>query len=71
MQDNYIECSELAGKTIQVFRIHRDTGDGTNVEIQLTDGTSFSCVLNHKPEINTTLYKGGIGTPEILFSHDF
>jgi hypothetical protein len=54
-----------------VFRIHRDTGDGTNVEIQLTDGTSFSCVLNHKPQINTTLYKGGIGTPEILFSHEF
>jgi hypothetical protein len=71
MQDNYIECPELAGKTIQVFRIHRDTGDGTNVEIQLTDGTNFSCVLNHRPEINTTLYKGGIGTPEILFSHEF
>ena len=27
------------------FRIHRDTGDGTNVEIKLTDGTSFSCYV--------------------------
>ncbi len=70
MQDNYIECPELAGKTIQMFRIHRDAGDGTNVEIQLTDGIRFSCVLNKKPEINTALYKGGIGTPEILFSHE-
>ena len=30
MQDSYIECPELAGKTIQEFRIHRDTGDGTS-----------------------------------------
>ena len=58
------------GQDDSAFRIHRDAGDGTNVEIQLTDGTSFSCCLNHKPEINTTLYKGGIGTPEILFSHE-
>lgn len=71
MQDNYIECPELAGKTIQTFRIHRDTGDGTSVEIQLTDGTSFSCVVNIKPEVNASLYRGGVGSPEILFSHEF
>ncbi len=71
MQGNYIECPELAGKTIHTFRIHRDAGDGTNVEIQLTDGTSFSCVLSIKPGVNASLYRGGVGTPEILFSHEF
>ena len=70
MPDNYIECPELAGKTIQTFRVHRDTGDGTNVEIQLTDGTSFSCVLSIRPEVNTTLYRGGVGTPEILSTNE-
>jgi hypothetical protein len=71
MQDDYIEYPELTGKTIQMCRIHRDTGDGTNVVIQLTDGTSFSCVLSIKPAVNTSLYRGGVGTPEILLSHEF
>jgi len=62
---------QLAGKTIQAFRIHRDIGDGTNVEIQLTDGTSFSCVLSIKPAVSASLYRGGVGTPEILLSHEF
>jgi len=66
MQDKFIECPELAGKTIQTFRIHRDTGEGTNVEIKLTDGTTFSCSINFRPEVKASLYKGGVGTPEIL-----
>jgi hypothetical protein len=66
MQDNYIECPELAGKTIHGFRIHRDTGDGANVEIKFTDGTIFSFSLSSRPEVKATLYKGGVGTPEIL-----
>lgn len=70
MPDNYIECPELVGKTIQMLRVHRDIGDGTSVEIQLTDGTSFSCVLSIRPEVNTTLYKGGVGTPEILSTQE-
>ena len=43
MERNYVECPELSGKTIQSFRIYRDTGDGTDVQIELTDGTSFTC----------------------------
>ena len=69
MQNNYIECPELAGKTIQEFRIHRDTGEGTNVEIKLTDGTTFSCSLNNRPDVTASLYRGGVGTPEVLQSY--
>jgi len=36
MQDDYVECPELSGKTIQALRIYKDTGDGTDVQIQLT-----------------------------------
>ena len=69
MQDEYIECPELAGKTIHAVRIHKDTGDGTIVEITLTDGTTFSCSLNIHPDVKASLYKGGAGTPEVL--HDY
>jgi hypothetical protein len=31
MQEDYVECSELSGKTIQTLRIYKDTGDGTDV----------------------------------------
>jgi hypothetical protein len=70
MQDHHIECPELAGKTIHAFRIHRDTGDGANVEIKFADGTTFSCSLNIRPEVKATLYKGGVGTPEILQDYE-
>jgi len=70
MQDKFIECPELEGKTIRAFRIHRDAGDGTNVEIALMDGTTFSCSINVRPEVKASLYKGGVGTPEILQNYE-
>jgi hypothetical protein len=70
MQEDYVECPELSGKTIQILRIYKDTGDGTNVEIQLTDGTSFSCCLSNQPTVTASLYRGGVGTPETLRSYE-
>ena len=64
MQDDYIECPELSGKTIQTFRIHKDTRDGTNVQIELTDGTSFSCCLSNRHAVKASIYRGRVGTPE-------
>jgi len=66
MQEDYIECSELSGKTIQTFRIYKDTGDGTSVQIELTDGTSFSCCLSDRPTVEASLYRGGVGIPETI-----
>jgi len=63
MQEDYIECSELSGKTILTLRIHKDAGDGTDVQIELTDGTSFSCCLSNQPAVKASLYRGGVGTP--------
>jgi hypothetical protein len=70
MREDYIECSELSGKTIQTLRIHKDTGDGTDVQIELTDGTTFSCCLSNQPAVKASLYKGGVGTPETLNSYE-
>ena len=70
MQEGYVECSELSGKTIQAVRIFKDTGDGTDVQIDLTDGTSFTCSLCHQPAVKASLYKGGVGTPEIIRNYE-
>jgi hypothetical protein len=70
MQEGYVECSELSGKTIQAVRIFKDTGDGTDVQIDLTDGTSFTCSLCHQPAVKASLYKGGVGTPETIRNYE-
>jgi hypothetical protein len=70
MQEDYVECSELSGKTIQAVRIYKDTGDGTDVQIDLTDGTSFTCSLCHQPAVKASLYKGGVGTPETIRNYE-
>jgi len=66
MGQNFIECPELAGKTIQAVRIYKDTGDGTDVQIELTDGTTFVCSRSHQPVVMASLYRGGAGTPETI-----
>jgi len=70
MQEDYVDCPELSGKTIQTLRIHRDTGDGTDVQIELTDGTSFSFNVSNQPAIKASLYKGGVGTPKTIRSYE-
>ena len=71
MTEHCIECSDLAGKTIQTVRIYKDVGDGAEIHIELTDGTSFSCSVNQSPTITASLYKGGSGSPEILNNYRF
>ena len=66
MKTDFIDCPELAGKTIQLLRIHRDVGEGTSVQIELTDGTSFTCYVSIRPNVEASLYKGGVGTPETI-----
>jgi hypothetical protein len=70
MQEHYIECADLSGKTIRTLRIYKDGGDGTEIQIELTDGTSFSCTICHSPAVTASLYKGGAGTPEVLRSYE-
>jgi hypothetical protein len=70
VQENYVECPELSGKTIQALRIYRDTGDGTDVQIELTDGTTFTCSVSHHPSVSASLYRGGVGTPQTIRDYD-
>jgi len=68
---DFIDCPEMAGKTIQLLRIHRDTGDGSRVQIELTNGTSFTCYVTVCPAVEATLYKGGAGAPETIRDYIF
>ena len=70
MKEIYVECPELSGKTIQALRIYKDAGDGTEIQIDLTDGTSFSCSHCQQPTVKAALYRGGIGSPEIIRDYD-
>lgn len=70
MKADYIDCPEMVGKTIQLLRIHRDTGEGTSVQIELTDGTSFTCYVSIRPSVGASLYKGSVGAPETIRAYE-
>lgn len=70
MKEDYVECADLSGRTIQTLRIFKDSGDGTEIQIELTDGTSFSCRVSHKTTVIASCYKGGIGSPEIQHNYE-
>ncbi len=70
MNGNYVECTELSGKTIQTLRIYQDTGEGSEIQLDLTDGTSFSYSVCHSPIAKASLFKGGAGTPEIIRDYE-
>ena len=70
MNQDYVECSEVSGKTIRTLRIYKDESEGTEIQIDLTDGTSFSCCVSHTPAVTAALYQGGIGAPTVLRDYD-
>jgi hypothetical protein len=70
MTGDYVECSDMSGKTIQALRIYKDTGDGTELQIDLTDGTSFSCSFLAKSVVEASLIRAGSGEPQVLHKYD-
>jgi hypothetical protein len=70
MNEDYVECADLSGKTIQTLRIYKDSGHGTEIQIELTDGTSFSCCVGYPAAVTASHYKGGIGSPRVLHNYE-
>lgn len=70
MTQEYVDCPELSGKTIQTLRMYKDGGDGADVHIELTDGTSFTCCLSNQPNVKASLYRGGVGTPQTIRDYE-
>ncbi len=71
MTEDFVECSELSGKTIQTLRVFKDTGDGNELQIELTDGTSFNLCFSAKTNIEASVIRAGVGTPETLHTYEF
>jgi len=66
----YVECQEVIGKTIQALRIYRDTGEGTELQIDFPDGTSFTCCFCIKPTVEASVIRPGVSHPEVIRSYD-
>jgi len=66
----YVECAEVAGKTIKALKMYEDEVDGCETLIEFTDGTSFSSSVSYQPAVKGTLFKGGAGTPEIIRDYE-
>ncbi len=64
MTEDFVECPEVAGKTIKTLRIYKDTGDGNELQIDLTDGSSFNCCFSVKTNIEASLLRPGPGESE-------
>ena len=70
MATEYVDCEEVIGKTIKALRIYRDIGDGTELQIEFPDGTTFTCCFSTKPTVEAGLIRPGVGHPEVIRSYD-
>ena len=66
-----VECAEVSGKTVSNLSVNQNRMDGTEVQIDFTDGTSFSlCVQSRQRTEANLLICGGPGEPEVLRKYD-
>ena len=66
MSDREIQVPEVEGKTIRSMRLMLTASAETEIQIDFTDGTSFSSSTCPRVEFDAELYIGGSGEPEII-----
>lgn len=64
-----IDCKELAGKVIRVCTIFEDGNDGPDLQMDFTDGTSFTVSLKTNVTIEVKSIRDDSGQPQVL--HDY
>ena len=58
---------DLKGKVIAEAKIYRDPLDGTEIHLDFSDGTTFSCCVTTTQRTEASLIRcGGAGEPEVL-----
>ncbi len=71
MSENYyLECPELRGKTIKMLRVYHDDVDGTELQIDLTDGTCFTGSFCVTPVFEAKLICAGVSGVETLRTYE-
>ena len=63
MTNDFLECPELSGKTIENVKLYKDSPERCEVLIEFTDGTS---ALDIQTTTKASLIRTGVGTPDIL-----
>jgi hypothetical protein len=61
-----IECKELVGKVIRVCNIFEDGSDGPDLQMDFTDGTSFTVSLKTDVTIEAKSIRDDGGQPQVL-----
>ena len=70
MAREFVECPEVAGKTVKALKIYEDNEDACETLIEFTDGTSFSSSVSYRPAVKGTLFKGGAGVPQVICDYE-
>lgn len=66
MSDREIQVPEVEGKTIRSMRLTLTSSAETEIQIDFTDGTSFTSSTCPRVEFDAELYIGGSGEPQII-----
>jgi len=61
-----IALPELAGKVIASAKITRPSVHEQEVALEFGDGTSFSFCCSSKVKSEISVYRGGVGEPEVI-----
>lgn len=61
-----IECKELAGKVIRACTIFEDGSDGPDLQMDFTDGTSFTVSLKTDVTLEAKCILDEGGQPQVL-----
>lgn len=70
MTKEYVDCTEIVGKTVKALKLYVNPVDGYETLIEFTDGTSFSSSVRPSPVVKATLFRGTAGTPEIIRDYE-
>ena len=61
-----MECKELAGKVVRVCNLYEDGSDGPELQIDFTDGTSFTMALKTQITVESKFLRSDGGEPQVL-----
>jgi hypothetical protein len=61
-----IECREIAGKVIRLCTIFEDGSYGPDIQIEFTDGSSFTLCLKTDVSIEAKYVQNEGGQPQVL-----
>jgi hypothetical protein len=69
-RDNPVDCPDVMGKIAKDLKVYQDAMDGTEIQINFIDGTSFAYRVENQLKVAANLLVCGKGEPEVLRKFD-